>query len=164
MDRPRLIRGLRIAVSSVCGIVCLLLVVLWVRSYWREDFITAPGDGSQRVASEHGWLTIRWKDKRAGSNRSSEWSFVSISTEEREELFKRNESRFRGRQGRYVRPTFQFRIIDSGAVQFHYFLPTLVFAALTVIPWLPWKFSLRALLIANTLVAVQMGLMVWSMS
>src|SRR5262245_48948599 len=34
MDRPRLIRGLRIAWSVWWGILCVLLVVLWVRSYW----------------------------------------------------------------------------------------------------------------------------------
>ena len=33
MNRPRLIRGLRIAWSVWWGILCVLLVVLWVRSY-----------------------------------------------------------------------------------------------------------------------------------
>ena len=33
MNRPRLIRGLRIAWSVWWGIVCVLLIVLWVRSY-----------------------------------------------------------------------------------------------------------------------------------
>src|SRR5262245_34568802 len=37
MDRPPLIRGLRIAWSAGCGIVCVLQIVLWVRSYWRAD-------------------------------------------------------------------------------------------------------------------------------
>ena len=39
MDRPRLIRGLRIALSAVFGILCLLLIVLWVRSYWVAQMI-----------------------------------------------------------------------------------------------------------------------------
>jgi hypothetical protein len=39
MDRPRIIRLLRIAFSAACGIVCLLLIALWVRSYWHEDTI-----------------------------------------------------------------------------------------------------------------------------
>jgi hypothetical protein len=37
MDRPRLIRGLRIAWTVGCGILCVLLIALWVRSYWRHD-------------------------------------------------------------------------------------------------------------------------------
>jgi hypothetical protein len=32
-------RKLRIAWSVVCSIVCVLLIVLWVRSYWIEDSI-----------------------------------------------------------------------------------------------------------------------------
>src|SRR5262245_28922021 len=37
MDRPRLIRGLRIAWSVWWGILCVLLVAMWVRSYQRID-------------------------------------------------------------------------------------------------------------------------------
>src|SRR5688500_2470468 len=37
MDRPRLFRLLRIAVSSVCLLAFVLLMALWVRSYkWHE--------------------------------------------------------------------------------------------------------------------------------
>ena len=32
-------RKLRIVFSAVCGIVCVLLVVLSVRSYWRRDCV-----------------------------------------------------------------------------------------------------------------------------
>src|SRR5262245_49064069 len=42
MDRPRLLRGLRIAWSVMCGILCVLLVVLWVRSYWWIDGMGGP--------------------------------------------------------------------------------------------------------------------------
>ena len=34
-------------------------------------------------------------------------------------------------------------------------------AACASMPWLPWRFSLRTLLIATTLVAVVLGLIVW---
>ena len=39
MTRPRLIRGLRIAWSVWWGILFVLLIVLWVRSYWRMDIV-----------------------------------------------------------------------------------------------------------------------------
>ncbi len=32
-------RKLRIAWSVVCGLACVLLIVLWVRSYWWIDGI-----------------------------------------------------------------------------------------------------------------------------
>ena len=36
-------------------------------------------------------------------------------------------------------------------------------SVLGVTPWLRWKFSLRTLLIATTLIAVVLGLVVWLM-
>jgi hypothetical protein len=32
-------RKLRIAFSALCGIACLLLIVMWARSYWRTDYL-----------------------------------------------------------------------------------------------------------------------------
>src|SRR5262245_14300615 len=31
---------LRIAFSAVCGVLCLLLIVLWVRSYWQAYMLS----------------------------------------------------------------------------------------------------------------------------
>jgi len=36
------IRSLRIAFSMTCGIVAVLLCVLWVRSYWWNDHVSIP--------------------------------------------------------------------------------------------------------------------------
>jgi hypothetical protein len=43
-----------------------------------------------------------------------------------------------------------------------YWLPVLLIGTLSALPWLPWTFSLRTLLIATTLSAVLLGLVVWS--
>src|SRR5262249_41851785 len=40
MNRPRIIRGIKITWSAFCGLAAVLLLVLWVRSYWREDTFT----------------------------------------------------------------------------------------------------------------------------
>ena len=48
---------------------------------------------------------------------------------------------------------------------FPFWLPVLVSAMLSAIPWirqLPWRFTLRTLLIATTLIAVGLGLIVWT--
>jgi hypothetical protein len=37
----------------------------------------------------------------------------------------------------------------------------MLFVAAAIAPWLRWRFKLRALLIATTLVAVVLGLFVW---
>jgi len=46
---------------------------------------------------------------------------------------------------------------------FPYWFPTLLaaVAAVATAPWLRWQFSLRTLLIATTLVAVVLGVIVW---
>src|SRR5262245_32475259 len=36
------LRKLRIAWSAFCGLAAVLLVVLWVRSYWRVEMIACP--------------------------------------------------------------------------------------------------------------------------
>jgi hypothetical protein len=49
----------------------------------------------------------------------------------------------------------------TGCIIPHWF-PTLLFAAFAALPWLPFKrFSLRTLLIATTLIAVVLGIIVW---
>src|SRR3990172_5892103 len=62
MDRPRLIRGLRIAVSAVFGILCVLFIVLWVRSYHhRDDCRGMMGNSVLNIQSLRGELGIgRW--------------------------------------------------------------------------------------------------------
>src|SRR5687767_9431665 len=39
MNRPHIFRLLRIAASAVFGIPCLLLIALWVRSYYYRDVL-----------------------------------------------------------------------------------------------------------------------------
>src|SRR6187551_611443 len=38
MNRPRLIRGIKITWTVFCGMACVLLIALWVRSYWYWDW------------------------------------------------------------------------------------------------------------------------------
>src|SRR5262245_8434139 len=49
-------RKLRIAFSVTCGVICLLLIVLWVRSYWWHDIVfkVEPGDQVTAVRSSYG--------------------------------------------------------------------------------------------------------------
>ena len=39
---PRFLRYLRIAFSATCVIACVLLIALWVRSYWFADNLHVP--------------------------------------------------------------------------------------------------------------------------
>jgi hypothetical protein len=45
-------RKLGILLSAVCGILCVLLIALWVRSYWRTEGIARQTRGDLR---DYGW-------------------------------------------------------------------------------------------------------------
>ncbi len=48
-------RKLRIAFSATCGIICLLLIALWVRSYYRVDSLEVmPDSGMFSIRTAHG--------------------------------------------------------------------------------------------------------------
>ena len=51
---------------------------------------------------------------------------------------------------------------DAKKGEIPYWFLTLFSAALAAAPWLRWRFSLRTLLLAITLIAVVLGLIVWS--
>ena len=114
-------RKLRIAFSVTCGIVCLLLIALWVRSY-RASIKMHVGDFS--VVSCYGRIDVQVFDDPRGT---FAWPYQPL-----------------------------FKVRHS----------VLVFAtaALGTATWAPWsnRFSLRTLLIATTLVAVALGLIVWA--
>jgi hypothetical protein len=70
-------RKLRIAFSVVCGIVCLLLLALWVRSYWSFDVFRWRLSTTTAVqcASTNGQLLLIAFPSRA----SLGWSWSSIT-------------------------------------------------------------------------------------
>jgi hypothetical protein len=52
--------------------------------------------------------------------------------------------------------------LSGRLVRTPHWLPILLSAALVAAPWLRWRFSLRTLLIATTLVAVVLGAIVYA--
>jgi hypothetical protein len=153
MDRPRLIRGLRIAWSVAWGILCVLLIVLWVRSYWLHDrlLIRAGGDrviigasvsGTVAFAAIHSYFPELAIRRFAFINRAARWA------DNRANLLGFGYLRYSS---------------DSGELLLPHWLFVAVSAALATAPWanVSNRFSLRTLLIATTLVAFVLGLVVW---
>src|SRR4051794_33980026 len=50
-------RKLRIAWSVVWGLAAVLLIVLWVRSYWWQDTVYRPSSNAE-IFSQHGVLRL----------------------------------------------------------------------------------------------------------
>jgi hypothetical protein len=151
-------RKLRIAFSAVCGIVCLLLIVLWVRSYVWIEVMTLPAiwgttieigsfKGAFAVGAEQDG--VQWEVERYSAK---EWEQFVTSVGPVAPL----PSTVWG--GIYKTPA-------ATTIFLPYWLLAIAFAACAASPWrqqLSFRFSLRTLLIAMTLVAVVLGLMVWA--
>jgi hypothetical protein len=142
-------RKLRIASSMFWGLICVLLIVLWVRSYWWSDVvqvITPTCDA--RTDSANGGTTI---------------SIFFDSEREAAYEWKQNSYRHNAAM-RPPNATWKFDIyithrgLDASLPHWFYLLLTSLIAAAA---WVR-RFSLRTLLVATTLVAVVLGLFVYA--
>jgi hypothetical protein len=158
------LRYLRIAFSATCLIACVLLIGLWVRSYWWNDSAIGPISRTRILVSfsSLGRLGGRLDDP---TKFAAGWHFIHSSHAKR---LKEDEEDLRS-AGVVVSkpkptswPVFgqcwdsNFRVAHG--------LVVLFFATLGIVaaPFIKWRFSLRTLLIATTLVAVVLGLIVWA--
>ena len=162
-NRTRIFKWLRVAFSATCLVACVLLIALWVRSYWYWDFGGSHNGILQhwttRFDSMSGILHIEHSavDKTANMLKAKtgygyEWKFFSL----RESIPPATRPRQR----------LQWNInSENQDVIVPYWCLTLICgivgAVPWILPWLRWRFSLRTLLIATTLVAVVLGLVVW---
>jgi hypothetical protein len=152
-------RKLRIAWSVGWGIACVLLIVLWVRSYscldsfryWTGISNTAAVDSKDdRIyfsMSPTGGANLEpYIGKRKRSEGETEILNTIIASENRFGF------------GRYIDLT----LVNTATFIFPHWFAVAVSGALATSVWVPWsrRFSLRTLLIATTLVAVVLGLIV----
>jgi hypothetical protein len=154
MERTKVVRGLRIAWSVWWGIVCVLLIVLWVRSYWRLDYFYPPAINA-RLYSGLGGTGIQTMDSHEKYILQSLGRIQSLSVDD---LVRRRTIKTQN-----IRDLFVFRASSTHLHVPIWFLVAIV-SLVAIAPWRPWQFSLRTLLIATTLIAVVLGLVVWSSS
>jgi hypothetical protein len=151
MERAKVVRGLRIAWSVWWGILCVLLVVLWVRSYWALDFIRTRPIGTRQLyaMSGRGIVAIGSNDDPYGP----QWEHTSYANAwiaPREEIPLHGFGYWRVPGGLLTSGPYWFLVLLSGTV--------------AAFPWICFslrRFSLRSFLIATTLIAVVLGLAVW---
>jgi hypothetical protein len=147
-------RKLRIAFSAACLIACLLLLALWVRSYWWWDWYNSGTVARQNatIGSSQGWLGILIRIGIPSDFPHRPYSLDAIPVGELPVVNGHSELRaFHYPWGRW-----EYSITIP-----HWFLvfSTAIFAST---PWIPWRFSLRTLLIATTLIALVLGLAVFT--
>lgn len=141
-------RKLRIAWSVAWGVVAVFLGVLWMRSYqWCDGISRSSPRGSLKAASFGGTIRFAYVELEKSD---TEWSLGSESLEVL------NES------GLIGSPEFEWNRFQSNWLLV---VPTWFMAGsviiFAVVPWLSYRYSLRTMLIATTLVAAGLGVMVW---
>ncbi len=142
----------RIAWSVVCGIACVLLLMLWVRSYWWSDGVRIPHPPSELAQLKSYKCSLHYYDGHYSGKPVNGWRFFS--------------RRDRPVELHLATPIFGEWLFDAAGpirVSVPHWLFILVCATLATAPWvrsLPSHFSLRTLLFATTLVAVVLGLIV----
>jgi hypothetical protein len=152
-------RYLRIAFSVTCGIACVLLVVLWVRSFHAKDSMRGCIAGSKLhmyLSTLKGEIALSFDEWRGNPH---PWIFESKSNLEN------MSSVLPSVTGKPPLSWLGFRWYfkpNLWAIIFPYWFAVLLPASVASLPWLRWQFSLRTLLIATTLVAVVLGLIVYA--
>ena len=154
-------RKLRIAFSATCSIACVLLIVLWVRSYQRTDKCSGHiGVPFFVFTSSRGEIGIG--SLQSPSDTYPLWSFTSDKSDGERlwppPMFEdRPPLSWVGIRYQQLSPVMTLFTV-------RYWLPVLITAIFAYAPWIgrATRFSLRALLIATTLVAVVLGLVVWA--
>ena len=145
-----MLKYLRITVTVLSLTACVLLIVLWVRSLRAEDRITGNFSGSHkfRVYSSRGCL-IYYVPGTPGPPNSYAWRSDFGS----EFWLQASDSR--------IASVPQVNLCAAEKwVTLPYWLVVGLCTVLAAGPWFRCRFSLRTLLIATTLVAVALGIIV----
>ena len=153
-------RKLRIAWSVGWGVACLLLTALWVLSFWLS-FLAGGSISAGRqlyLSSELGEI---------GFKSLTPVSSVPVPTIQPLNVYVKQINAERAeyigasrKMGRTVAGVRSENISNGWGVATILLWPVLLAAGFAALPWFRWQFSLRTLLIATTLVAAVLGLIV----
>jgi hypothetical protein len=128
-------------------------LVLWVRSFKSEDRVSGHINSvGVRLYSSRGWI-VCFKNNAIGPGQYP-WS-IELG---RDYWLNPNDSRLR-----FSSPASFFGKTATAYISIPHWPVIAIAVVLAVAPWLLYRFSLRTLLISMTLIAVALGLVVWSL-
>jgi hypothetical protein len=144
-------RNLRIAWAVLWGVAAVLLIVLWVRSYWRIDSLFGVGSPPQffAVGCERGVVAVAGNPNLLALRSATDWTLQGFPLGPGPPT-----------QG-FLGFHYETSQLQGTRLRFPIWFPLILSAAATAVRWIR-RFSLRTLLIATTLVAVVPGLAVWA--
>jgi hypothetical protein len=151
MNRARLLQALRIAWTASWSVAVVLLVVLWVRSFWWRDSGAFLSGSVFAYSLERKLHIVLFP---SGTIPAWAWGVHSTVLNQVSPLALGG-------------PSWYFAVQNGTVVGVspHWF-PGIVLSSLAGLPWFSWptRFSLRTLIITMTLVATLLGLIVWAIN
>lgn len=144
----------RVVISSLFGILCLLMIALWARSYTSGIalFVQISKTRVMLVGSELGGVYFSTADNSSGDR------FYEVRTSAVDE-----QTQNRWKSLPWSARVFQFKVFRGLAVT-SILLPHSLFVTATLLasiaPWLSylhWRFSVKTVLIVTTLIALLLG-------
>ncbi len=144
-----MLKYLRIAVTALSLTACVLLIALWVRSYWERDLLIGENASGFTVMaiSEYGTLTFDCTDY-GEAEYSPSWQLqCGMPASVEKQAFSRNGGL-----------AFTTIVVPFWAVVPPFVLLSISISALSIRRSM--RFSLRTLLVAITLVTVALGIVV----
>ncbi len=163
MDRPHILRLLRIALTALSLTACVLVASLWIRSVYRVDlFYNLSVTTDAYVWSCNGKAFINIAEVKGLSPTDS-----AVNN-----MIHKSRIAFMEKQLKTVRElgvcpvprtnNFGFRWWDWNTFVVPYWFPFAATASIAASPWIGLRFSLRTLPIATTLAAVLLGAIVYA--
>ena len=139
-------RYLRITTSLLCVTACVLLIVLWVRSYWADTWVMGYLSSTRLfgVGSQAGQMTLVSVPEKVTAGTYAGWG-IRVFPQRNHWLVP------------HMGFAFQLDRTELHAFVPHWFL-VMVAGSFAALPWIRWRFSLRSTLIAMTLVSVLLGI------
>lgn len=145
----------RIVLSVFCGVLCLLLVGLWVRSYWT-GYVIEGCHGGNFTYLETGRGTIYY-ERAYPLALQQKWKVFQLPDED----FEKQSTRLETWRYKRLGPGVSWCVVDVVTnIAISIWLPTLLSLVLACFPWFPWsnRFSLCTLMIFTTFVSLVLGL------
>ena len=151
-SRPfaRLFRFLRIASTLLFSALCIVVIVLWVRSYWYLEGGMISTFPNQHIAFHggSGRLCVWLEHSRA--NQWFDWHYhpniESVSPDDEDRI-----------------PVFDLAFFWPTMTRLYvaHWLLAVTAALMAIAPWCPRQFGLRAMLIGVTAISVTIALITW---